>query len=222
MAISRERILDALALLSFIDAGELAIILGEPLATIHCALIAPLQDDVAQRVSHGTTHLPTSHRYYLTDQGIVEAADAPGYDAPSEFVRAYPASRQWLTLLLRRMDAVASVYRLAATLSLDAPAKGVINTVPAAHPFASHTHRMAITKNFRQMGGSRQRSLKRLFAFLSALAVFSPICCGAFSAIAAVGVVKRVVRLSAQSTKTCRCPLLDDIRLRHSPSLPTR
>ncbi len=32
-------------------------------------------------------------------------------------MRAYPVSRQWLTLLLRRMDAVASVYRLAATLS---------------------------------------------------------------------------------------------------------
>ena len=32
-------------------------------------------------------------------------------------MRAYPASRQWLTLLLRRMDAVALVYRLAATLS---------------------------------------------------------------------------------------------------------
>ena len=32
-------------------------------------------------------------------------------------MRAYPASRQWLASLIRRMDAVASVYRLAATLS---------------------------------------------------------------------------------------------------------
>ena len=32
-------------------------------------------------------------------------------------MRAYPVSRQWLALLIRRMDAVASVYRLAATLS---------------------------------------------------------------------------------------------------------
>ena len=32
-------------------------------------------------------------------------------------MRAHPVSRQWLTLLRRRMDAVASVYRLAATLS---------------------------------------------------------------------------------------------------------
>ncbi len=117
MAFSRERILDALARLPFIDAGELALILGEPLATVHRALSGLLRDGIAGRVSHGTALLPSSHRYYLTRKGIAQAADALGYDAPSDFVRAYPVSRQWLTLLIRRMDAVASVYRLAATLS---------------------------------------------------------------------------------------------------------
>ena len=32
-------------------------------------------------------------------------------------MRAYPVSREWLTLLIRRMDAVAAVYRLASSLS---------------------------------------------------------------------------------------------------------
>ena len=117
MAFSRKRILDALARLSFIDVGELALILGEPPATVHRALTALLKDGLAQRVSHGTAQLPSSHRYYLTKKGIAQAADVLDFDAPSDFVRAYPASRQWLALLLRRMDAVASVYRLAATLS---------------------------------------------------------------------------------------------------------
>ena len=36
---------------------------------------------------------------------------------PSDFGRAYPSSREWLSLLIRRMDAVASVYRLASSLS---------------------------------------------------------------------------------------------------------
>ena len=117
MAFSRERILDALSRLPFIDAGELALILGEPLATVHRALTGILKGGAAGRVSHGTAQLPSSHRYYLTSRGIGEAADALGYYAPSDFVRAYPVSRQWLALLLRRMDAVASVYRLAATLS---------------------------------------------------------------------------------------------------------
>ena len=117
MTFSRERILDALARLTFIDAGELALILGEPLATVHRALSALLNDGMAGRVSHGTAHLPSSYRYYLTKKAIAEAADALDYDAPSDLVKAYPVSRQWLALLLRRMDAVASVYRLAATLS---------------------------------------------------------------------------------------------------------
>ncbi len=56
-------------------------------------------------------------RWFLTAEGIEEASDALGFATPSEFVRAYPVSQQWLTLLLRRMDAVASVYRLATALS---------------------------------------------------------------------------------------------------------
>ena len=32
-------------------------------------------------------------------------------------MRAYPVSREWLALLIRRMDAVAAVYRLAASTS---------------------------------------------------------------------------------------------------------
>ncbi len=110
-------VLDALARLPFIDAGELALILGEPLATVHRALTSLLKDGLAGRVSHSTAYLPSSHRYYLTGKGISAAADALDFDAPSDFVRAYPVSRQWLALLIRRMDAVASVYRLAATLS---------------------------------------------------------------------------------------------------------
>ena len=69
------------------------------------------------RVSHGTTHLPSSQRYYLTANGIRETAGLLGFATPSDFVRAYPVSREWLTLLIRRMDAVAAVYRLAASLS---------------------------------------------------------------------------------------------------------
>ena len=117
MVFSRARILDALARLPFIDAGELALILGEPLATVHRALSGLLKDGLAGRVSHGTAHLPSSHRYHLTKKGISAASEALDFDAPSDFVRAYPMSRQWLALLIRRMDAVAPVYRLAATLS---------------------------------------------------------------------------------------------------------
>ena len=68
-------------------------------------------------MSHGTAYLPSSQRYHLTTTGIREVTGVLGYETPSDFVRAYPMSREWLTLLIRRMDAVASVYRLAASMS---------------------------------------------------------------------------------------------------------
>ena len=100
-----------------VDMMELAGILGEPHATVHRGLAGLLADGIVGRVSHGTAHLPSSHRYYLTASGIGEAVRVLGFDTPSDFVRAYPVSREWLALLIRRMDSVAAVYRLAASLS---------------------------------------------------------------------------------------------------------
>ena len=101
----------------FVDSTEMAGILGEPHATVHRALTNLLVDGIVGRVSHGTAHLPSSQRYHLTANGIREATGVLGFESPSDFVRVYPMSREWLTLLVRRMDAVASVYRLAASLS---------------------------------------------------------------------------------------------------------
>ena len=111
------QLLDALSRMPFIDTAELAGILGESPATIHRALSGQQADGIVGRVSHGTAHLPSSQRYYLTANGIHEAAQVLDFDTPSDFVRAYPVSREWLALLIRRMDAVAAVYRLAASLS---------------------------------------------------------------------------------------------------------
>ena len=95
----------------------MALILGEPHATVHRALADLLAESIAGRVSHGTAHLPSSQRYHLTANGIRETAGILGFDTLLDFVRAYPVSREWLTLLIRRMDAIAAVYRLAASLS---------------------------------------------------------------------------------------------------------
>ena len=117
MAISERQLLDALSRTPFVDSTELALILGEPHATVHRTLSNLLAEGIAGRASHATAHLPSSQRYHLTAKGIGEAAWVLGYDTPSDFVRAYPMSREWLTLLIRRMDAVASIYRLAASMS---------------------------------------------------------------------------------------------------------
>ena len=91
--------------------------LGEPHATVHRTLRNLLAEGIVGRISHGTANLPSSQRYHLTAQGVGEAARVLGFATPSEFVRAHPMSREWLTLLIRRMDAVAAVYRLAASMS---------------------------------------------------------------------------------------------------------
>ena len=112
-----QRLLHSLSRMPFIDTAELAGVLGEPHVTVHRALTGLLADRIVGRVSHGTAHLPSSQRYYLTAKGIGEAAETFGFATRSDFVRAYPVSRDWLALLIRRMDAVASVYRLASSLS---------------------------------------------------------------------------------------------------------
>ena len=117
MSVSDHQLLDALARMPFVESTDLALILGEPHATVHRRLSELLADGVVGKATHGTVHLPSSGRYCLTTQGIRETADFLDFDTPSDFVRAYPMSREWLTLLLRRMDAVAAVYRLAATMS---------------------------------------------------------------------------------------------------------
>ena len=111
------QLLDALSQMPFVDSTELALILGEPHATVHRALTGLLAHGTVGRVSNGTAQLPSSQRYYLTAKGIGETAGILGFAMPSDFVRAYPLSREWLTLLIRRMDAVAAVYRLASSMS---------------------------------------------------------------------------------------------------------
>ena len=117
MAISERQLFDSIGRMPFVDSAELARILGEAHATVHRALTGLLAESIVGSVSHGTAHLPSSRRYFLTANGIRQAAGGLGFATPSDFVRAYPASREWLTLLIRRMDAVAAVYRLAASMS---------------------------------------------------------------------------------------------------------
>ena len=117
MPLSDRQMLDSLSRMPFIDTAELAGILGEAPATVHRGQADLLTDGIVGRVSHGTAHLPSSRRYHVTAKGVGEAAGVLGFETPSDFVRACPVSREWLVLLIRRMDAVATIYRLASSLS---------------------------------------------------------------------------------------------------------
>ena len=115
MSVSEQQMLDALSRTPFIDSAELEGILGEPHTTVHRALTALLAEGIVGRVSHGTTHLPSSQKIPPDGQGHPQGGRGPRLRDSLGLV--YPASREWLTLLIRRMDAVAAVYRLAASMS---------------------------------------------------------------------------------------------------------
>ena len=114
----------------FVDMMELAGIVGEPLATVHRALSRLSLRGIVGRVNHGTSRVPSSGRFYLTANGIRETADLLSFATPADFVRAYPMSKEWLTAIIRRMDAVAAVYRLASTMS---PGNGSLRSRVEVH-----------------------------------------------------------------------------------------
>ena len=125
MSFTDRHLLDHLGRLWFIAEADLAGVLGEPKGDVRGALTRLRKSDVVRCVSHSAAHLPTSWRYYLTARGIEKATSLLGFKKKSRCVREYPASREWLAILIRRMDAVASVYRLAATMS---PGTGGLRT----------------------------------------------------------------------------------------------
>ena len=110
LALSNRQLLDAISRTPFVDSAEVAHILGEPHTTIHRALANLLAEGIVGRVSHGTAHLPSSQRYHLTAKGIRQAAEVLGFATPSDFVRAYPVSREWLTL--RPLSTVSPIHCL--------------------------------------------------------------------------------------------------------------
>ena len=113
MVLTHPRILDFLARLPFIDTGELAPVLGELLATVHRAITVLMKDGLAQRVSHVTAHLHSSHRYYLTKRASPNPPMPLATTRPwSLFALARRPGSGWICCY-----AVASVYRIATTRS---------------------------------------------------------------------------------------------------------
>ena len=138
MSVSDRELLHHLSRMPFLDTAELAMITGEAHVAIHRGLASLLSSGTVGRVSHGTAHMPPSGRHYLTAKGITEAAGMLGFDTASDYVRAHPVSREWLTLLNRRMDAVATIYLLVASPSPGAD--GLRTQVDFPRPVPRHHH----------------------------------------------------------------------------------
>ena len=60
MSVSDQELLHHLSRMPFVDTAELAMILGEAHVTVHRGLTSLLPESIVGRVSHGTSHLPSS------------------------------------------------------------------------------------------------------------------------------------------------------------------
>ncbi len=75
------QLLNALSRTPFVDSTELAVILGEPHATVYRVVNDVLANGIIGHICHGAAHLPSSHCNYLTGMGISAASEALDFDA---------------------------------------------------------------------------------------------------------------------------------------------
>jgi hypothetical protein len=112
----RLELLEQLAETPFADRIELAAFSGRSVATAFRHLQALSEAGLVEDLGHATELLPGTRRFCLTARGIDELAREREW-SPDSLLGEHPVSEQWRRRLLRRLDAVAAVYRLAASLT---------------------------------------------------------------------------------------------------------
>ena len=106
--------LRCLASMPFLDRLELAALSGRADRTTYNAVADLERRRLAASLPHATDLLRTTQRFYVTAAGLRYLASADGMSL-DRLLHVYPVSAQWRRILLERLDAVAVVYRLAAT-----------------------------------------------------------------------------------------------------------
>ena len=116
LAPSERELLSTLASMPFLDRLEMAAVTGWSRGAVYEA-VARLEDaGLAESAPHGAELIPPSRRYYLNVNGLRRLAREENV-AVDALLRDYPVSAHWRRILLERLDAVASVYRLASSIA---------------------------------------------------------------------------------------------------------
>ena len=119
MSLSRRQT-DALRLLAsmpLLDRVELAFVADWPDRTAYHTVAGLMRRGLVESVPHAAELVPHTRRCLLTRDGLRLLADAEGVN-PEDLLGLYPVSEQWRRLLLERLDAVGSIYRLAADVAV--------------------------------------------------------------------------------------------------------
>ncbi len=108
--------LRALAAMPFLDALELASVSGTAARTMHDAVSGLRQEGLVDAVPHATDLTAPTRRLHVTEGGLERLAWELGVEV-RDVLERYPVSAHWQRILLGRLDAVGSVYRLASTIA---------------------------------------------------------------------------------------------------------
>ena len=116
LAPSERELLRTLASMPFLDRLEMVSITGWSRGAVYEA-VARLEDEgLAESVPHAAELIPPTIRYWLNVNGLRQLARDENV-AVGALLRDYPVSAHWRRILLERLDAVASVYRLASSIA---------------------------------------------------------------------------------------------------------
>ena len=106
-------LLRVLASAPLLDRLEWAALSGRPRSTLFRRVAKLEQAGLLDSLMHSSALIPATRRYCLTAHGVRRLALADDCSL-DELLRREPVSEQWRRLLLERLDAAASLYRLAA------------------------------------------------------------------------------------------------------------
>ena len=109
-------VLRRLAEMPFLDRLELAAVSGWSVGAVYGAVKKLEGEGTVQSVPHASELVSPTRRYWVTADGLHRLAQDEGttVDRP---LRRHPVSQGWRRILLERLDVVAVIYRLSATLS---------------------------------------------------------------------------------------------------------
>ncbi len=108
-------LLAQLAATPLLDRVELAAISGRSTSAVYAGVEALEREGLVVWTLHATEQVRSTRRVHLTADGLDHMARESGTNTAA-LLSDHPASEQWLRALLRRLDAVAVIYRLASAL----------------------------------------------------------------------------------------------------------
>ena len=109
-------LLGLLAQAPFLDRQEMASISGGSRGAVYEAVHRLEEEGLVDSIPHAADLAPPARRYCLTAGGVRRLAEMNG-ETVDGLLRRCAVSQQWRRILLERLDALASIHRLASTIA---------------------------------------------------------------------------------------------------------